>query len=115
MRTHLFRVVLAVAVLLTLTTPALAQNVVQGKVTDAQGKPVEGATVVFEAEGTNRKNQTKSDKNGDFLQVGLPSGPVQDHGIQGWRWNADAHVEREGGAGSTAQLCHQRGRRDNTS
>ena len=44
---------------------------------DAQGKPVEGATVTFEAEGVNRKAQTKTDKNGEFLQVGLQSGPYK--------------------------------------
>lgn len=77
MRTHLFRGALALAVLLTLTTSALAQSVVRGKVTDAQGKPVEGAAILFEAEGTNRKTQTKSDKNGEFLQAGLQSGPYK--------------------------------------
>jgi len=46
-------------------------------VQDAQGKPIEGATVVFEAEGTNRKMQTTSDKKGEFLQVGLQSGGYQ--------------------------------------
>ncbi len=74
MRTHLFRGALALAVVLALTTSALAQSVVRGKVTDAQGKPVEGATVLFEAEGANRKTQTKTDKTGEFLQVGLQSG-----------------------------------------
>jgi tetratricopeptide (TPR) repeat protein len=75
MRTHLFRGVCAVAVVLTLTASAFAQSVVRGKVQDAQGKPVEGATIVFEAEGTNRKMQTNTDKKGEFLQVGLQSGP----------------------------------------
>jgi tetratricopeptide (TPR) repeat protein len=75
MRTNLFRGVLALTVLLTLVaTPALAQSVMRGKVVDAQGKPVEGAAVLFEAEGVNRKAQTKTDKNGEFLQVGLASG-----------------------------------------
>src|SRR6185369_6633827 len=75
MRTHLFRGVCAVAVVLTLTASAFAQSVVRGKVQDAQGKPVENATIVFEAEGTNRKMQTNTDKKGEFLQVGLQSGP----------------------------------------
>lgn len=76
MRTHLFRGVLALAVLLTLTVaPALAQSIVRGKVVDAQNKPVDGATVTFEQEGTNRKAETKTDKKGEFLQVGLSSGP----------------------------------------
>jgi tetratricopeptide (TPR) repeat protein len=74
MRTHLFRGAVALAALLFLSSSALAQSVVRGKVNDAQGKPVEGATVLFEAEGVNRKTQTKTDKNGDFLQVGLASG-----------------------------------------
>ena len=75
MRTHLFRGMCAVAVVLALTASAFAQSVVRGKVQDTQGKPVEGATIVFEAEGTNRKMQTNTDKKGEFLQVGLQSGP----------------------------------------
>ena len=74
MRTHLFRGVCAVAVVLALTASAFAQSVVRGKVQDARGKPVEGATIVFEADGTNRKMQTNTDKKGEFLQVGLQSG-----------------------------------------
>ena len=75
MRTHLFRGVVALAVLLTVSAvPALAQSVMRGKVVDGQGKPVPDATVLFEATDANRKTQTKTDKNGDFLQVGLSSG-----------------------------------------
>jgi tetratricopeptide (TPR) repeat protein len=75
MRTYLFRGVVAVAMLCAVSvSPALAQSVVRGKVTDAQGKPVQDATVLFEAVDANRKTQTKTDKNGDFLQVGLSSG-----------------------------------------
>ena len=74
MRTHLFRGACAVAVVLMLAASAFAQSVVRGKVQDAQGKPVDGATIVFEAEGTNRKMQTKTDSKGEFLQVGLQSG-----------------------------------------
>jgi tetratricopeptide (TPR) repeat protein len=46
----------------------------RGKVVDGQGKPVPDAVVVFEATDANRRTQTKTDKNGDFLQVGLSSG-----------------------------------------
>ena len=75
MRTHLFRGVVALAVLLTVSAvPALAQSVVRGKVVDGQGKPVQDATVLFEATDANRKVQTKTDKGGEFLQVGLASG-----------------------------------------
>jgi tetratricopeptide (TPR) repeat protein len=75
MRTILFRGVVAVAVLCAVSVaPALAQSVVRGKVTDAQGKPVQDATILFEATDANRKTTTKTDRNGDFLQVGLSSG-----------------------------------------
>lgn len=74
MRTDLFRGLLAAAVVLALGQPALAQSVVRGKVVDGQGKPVQDAVILFEAEGANRKTQTKTDRNGDFLQVGLQSG-----------------------------------------
>ena len=75
MRTILIRSVLALAVLLSAAAvPALAQSVVRGKVVDAQGKPVPDAVILFEAQGVNRKTQTKTDRNGDFLQVGLGSG-----------------------------------------
>jgi tetratricopeptide (TPR) repeat protein len=74
MRTHVLRGAVTVAMVLTMTAAALAQSIVRGRVTDAQGKPVEGATITFEAQQANRKLQTKSDKNGEFLQVGLSSG-----------------------------------------
>jgi Flp pilus assembly protein TadD len=75
MRTILIRSTLALAVLLSAAAaPAFAQSVMRGKVVDAQGKPVADAVVLFEAQGVNRKTQTKTDRNGDFLQVGLSSG-----------------------------------------
>jgi tetratricopeptide (TPR) repeat protein len=79
MRTHLFRGgaiaigTLALAVLL-LPAAALAQSVVRGIVVDAQGKPVPGAEILFEAVDANRKMNGKSDNKGEFLQVGLQSG-----------------------------------------
>ncbi len=75
MRTYLFRGTLTLAVVLAFAvSPALAQSLVRGKVVDAQNKPVDGATVTFEAEGTNRKSSTKTNNKGEFLQVGLQSG-----------------------------------------
>ena len=74
MRLNLFRGALALVVALTFASPTLAQSVVRGKVVDAQGKPVTDATVVFEATEANRKIQTKSNKNGEFMQIGLQSG-----------------------------------------
>src|SRR5439155_5035521 len=74
MRTNLIRAVLALAVVLAVSAPVAAQSVIRGKVVDAQGKPVEGATVSIEATESNRKAQTKTNKNGEFLQIGLASG-----------------------------------------
>ena len=47
---------------------------VRGVVKDAAGKPVEGAKVSIEAESNNRHFETKSDKKGEFLQIGLAPG-----------------------------------------
>ncbi|HVZ21375.1 MAG TPA: tetratricopeptide repeat protein [Vicinamibacterales bacterium] len=75
MRTFLFRGTLALAVLLTLAAaPALAQSIVRGKVVDAQNKPVDGATISIESVDTGRKVQTKTDKKGEFMQIGLQTG-----------------------------------------
>ena len=60
MRTHLFRGLLALALTLAASAPALAQSIVKGTVTDGQGKPVEGATVLMEDAGKGRKAETKT-------------------------------------------------------
>ncbi len=67
---------LAVAVILAVAVPALAQTgLVKGKVVDATGKPVPGAAIAIEfMEGVSRKLSTKSDKRGEFVQLGLQSG-----------------------------------------
>jgi tetratricopeptide (TPR) repeat protein len=73
-RTNLLRGVLALVVALGLAAPAMAQStgMVKGKVIDAKNEPVEGAKVVIEfAEGVNRKNETKTNKKGEFIQIGL--------------------------------------------
>src|ERR1700704_4871916 len=61
---------------LTLVSPAFAQStgMVRGVVKDAAGKPVEGAKVNIDAEASNRHFETKSDKKGEFIQIGLPPG-----------------------------------------
>ena len=74
MRTHLIRGVLACVVALGLAAPAAAQStgMVKGKVVDAKGEAVEGAKVLIEfAEGTSRKHETKTNKKGEFIQIGL--------------------------------------------
>ncbi|MEP7305355.1 MAG: tetratricopeptide repeat protein [Acidobacteriota bacterium] len=62
---------------LAFALPAAAQGLVQGVVTDAQGQPIDGASVVIEAEGTNRHFDMKTNKKGEFMQIGLSSGPYK--------------------------------------
>jgi tetratricopeptide (TPR) repeat protein len=61
---------------LAVVPPALAQStgMIRGVVKDAAGKPVEGAKVSIDADANNRHFDTKSDKKGEFLQIGLPPG-----------------------------------------
>jgi tetratricopeptide (TPR) repeat protein len=68
---------LIVFVALVLAAPVSAQStgMVKGKVVDAQGQPVEGANVLIEyQEGVARKHETKSNKRGEFIQIGLMPG-----------------------------------------
>src|ERR1700730_17611554 len=66
-----------VAVAVTLPTAAQSTGMVRGVVKDAAGKPVEGAKVIIEAEGNNRRFEAKSDKKGEFVQIGLAPGPYK--------------------------------------
>lgn len=68
--------IVAVAAL-ALALPAAAQStgMVKGVVKDAQGQPVDGAKVSIDmSEGVTRHFETKSNKKGEFVQIGLPPG-----------------------------------------
>jgi tetratricopeptide (TPR) repeat protein len=69
-------VVFLVLAAVALAVPAFAQNgMVKGTVHDEKGQPVDGAKVsITQNGGTGRKFETKSDKKGEFIQIGLPSG-----------------------------------------
>jgi tetratricopeptide (TPR) repeat protein len=67
---------LALAVV-AVAAPVAAQStgMVKGVVKDAQGQPVDGAKVNIDmSEGVNRHFETKSNKKGEFVQIGLPPG-----------------------------------------
>ena len=67
--------VLGLFVMIMLAMPALAQTGgMRGKVVDAAGKPVEGATVLIESKGVSRKLTVKTNKKGEFIQIGLYPG-----------------------------------------
>jgi len=61
---------------LVLALPAAAQStgMIRGVVKDASGKPVDGAKVNIDADASNRHFETKTDKKGEFVQIGLPPG-----------------------------------------
>ena len=67
----------AAAFALVVAAPVQAQStgMVRGTVKDAQGQPVDGATVRIDmSSGTARHFETKSNKKGEFVQIGLPPG-----------------------------------------
>jgi tetratricopeptide (TPR) repeat protein len=59
---------------LAFALPAAAQGLVQGVVTDEKGAPIDGAAVLIESQGTNRHFDMKTNKKGEFMQIGLASG-----------------------------------------
>jgi tetratricopeptide (TPR) repeat protein len=69
-------VVFIAVIAAAMALPAAAQStgMVRGVVKDMQGQPVENAKVTIEADGTNRHFETKSNKKGEFIQIGLMSG-----------------------------------------
>jgi tetratricopeptide (TPR) repeat protein len=78
-RAHIGRALVAAAAAVALAlipAPAAAQSgAVKGKVVDAQGQPVEGATITIQsAESATRRHETKSNKKGEFFQIGLAPG-----------------------------------------
>ena len=62
--------------LVAFALPAAAQTgQVKGKVVDAKNQPIEGATITIEmTEGMTRKYETKTNKRGEYVQIGLQPG-----------------------------------------
>jgi tetratricopeptide (TPR) repeat protein len=66
-----------VAAALLVTIPAFAQisGMIKGVVRDDKGQPVEGAAITIDLGGNvTRHFETKTNKNGEFVQIGLQSG-----------------------------------------
>src|SRR5215467_13675119 len=64
----------ASVVVLGFAVSAAAQGMITGTVVDAKGQPVIGAKITIEqTDGVSRKFETKSDKKGEFIQIGLQS------------------------------------------
>ena len=67
---------LALVAALVLASPAAAQQgIVKGVVNDDKGQPVEDAKVIIQMTGgTDRRFESKSNKKGEYIQIGLASG-----------------------------------------
>jgi tetratricopeptide (TPR) repeat protein len=70
----------AAALVVATAMPVAAQStgMVKGVVKDAQGNPVDGAKISIDmTEGVSRHFETKSNKKGEFIQIGLQGGPYK--------------------------------------
>jgi tetratricopeptide (TPR) repeat protein len=78
---RLSRAALGVLVLLaavTFAVPAEAQTGgLRGKITDPKGQPVEGATVRIQAKAVARKLEVKTNRKGEYIQIGLFPGEYE--------------------------------------
>lgn len=74
-RRMLLAAVAVFALFLVPTTASAQTGMLQGKVTDAANNPMEGVKIIFAfQDGINRTNETKTNKKGEFVQIGLPPG-----------------------------------------
>src|SRR5262245_28672230 len=72
--------ILAIVAALAMALPAAAQStgMIKGVVVDDKGQPVENAKVVIEMTGgTGRRFETKTNKKGEYIQIGLNPGPYK--------------------------------------
>ena len=68
---------LAIVALMATAVPVAAQStgMVKGVVTDDKGQPVDGAKVTIEMNGgTGRRFESKTNKKGEYIQIGLTGG-----------------------------------------
>jgi tetratricopeptide (TPR) repeat protein len=73
---HLVVLAALVCAVVLFASPGYAQTaMIKGKVVDGAGKPLEKAKVLIEyKESSNRKYEVTTNKKGEFIQIGLPSG-----------------------------------------
>jgi tetratricopeptide (TPR) repeat protein len=56
-------------------SPAQSTGMVKGKVVDGENKPVDGAKITISyLDGISRSYEVKTNKKGEFIQIGLPPG-----------------------------------------
>lgn len=78
MFTRTQHIVLLAGVLLALAAPVSAQTgIVKGRVVGPDGKPIPGVVVVIESLEGRGQRQLKTDRRGEFIQIGLNAGPYK--------------------------------------
>ncbi len=74
-RMNMAALVMAAAVVVAVAAPAAAQTgAVRGRVVGPEGKPAPGVQVTIEGLEAARRLQVKTDRRGEFVQIGLPPG-----------------------------------------
>ena len=74
---------------------AQSTGMVKGVVTDDKGQPVEGAKVTIEMNGgTGRRFETKTNKKGEYIQIGLDPAALQGHRRKGQARIRAGHRQR---------------------
>jgi tetratricopeptide (TPR) repeat protein len=76
---RLLTIAAVVVGLAAFAVPGYAQTgAVKGKVVDAKNQPIEGAKITIAmTDGMNRKFETKTNRKGEFVQIGLSPGPYE--------------------------------------
>jgi tetratricopeptide (TPR) repeat protein len=71
-----WHIIAAAIAAIAIAMPAAAQStgMIKGVVRDDKGQPVEGATVTIESTASSRRFQTKTNRRGEYIQIGLNSG-----------------------------------------
>jgi tetratricopeptide (TPR) repeat protein len=76
MKRNIVLITLALMVLALCSTASFAQmtGTIKGKVTDQTGKPMVGATVIYQSVDSGRKYTLKTDKGGSYFSMGVQAG-----------------------------------------
>jgi tetratricopeptide (TPR) repeat protein len=71
-----WQLIVAVLAVVLVAVPALAQpgGIIRGIVRDDKGQPIDGASVIIEMTSTGRRYEIKTNRKGEYLQIGLASG-----------------------------------------
>ncbi len=67
-------VVLSLLVFASVPTFAQSSGMIRGKVVDTKGEPIEGVLITIEFTEGTRKMEAKTNRRGEFVQIGLGSG-----------------------------------------